>query len=186
MIATTTTFFRRKNEVEEKSWTIPSGGSQTFYVRRSEENGRLLLIANVAGSAYSATAASFAHKDPWKDVQPPLYKPKDRNLAVGRPTVTSVGKDARTVFDDDPTSSWNAGRGPTVWVEVDLGRASTISRITLTPEQSPPTSYAVHQIIGKREDGSEVKLSTVAQNSTTGTPITVIPNCPELGRESKK
>jgi hypothetical protein len=71
------------------------------------------------------------------------------NLALERPVEASAempGEPATAVVDGVLGNVWNAGAGPTQWVEIDLGEAATIGEVRLTVAQHPagPTEHRVH------------------------------------------
>ena len=48
--------------------------------------------------------------------------------------------------DGDPNTAWNSGGGPPAWIELDLKRTVTLSKVRLLVEQSPagPTTHQLY------------------------------------------
>ena len=72
----------------------------------------------------------------------------ERNVAEGQPAVAS-----RSLPDQPPAGAvdgttahwWGAGAGPTQWIEIDLGKPTTVSAVNLIVSQSP-AGQTDHQI----------------------------------------
>ena len=62
--------------------------------------------------------------------------------------------------------TWNAGRHPPAWVEIDFGRDVPITTIRLLPSQSPSPAPTVHRILG-RGNGAMVETLLVELTGST-------------------
>lgn len=84
------------------------------------------------------------------------------NLALKKSVRVSrqlQGNEGQWAVDGDPGTVWNAGDGPTQWIEIDLGAASDIREIRLLTNQYPD-GRTVHRVLGKAPGGSFATLYT--------------------------
>ena len=68
-------------------------------------------------------------------------------LTIIAATVSNGPESAAFVFDHDPQKPWNSGGFAPAWVQLDLGRPTTITKVRLYTAQSPPGPTS-HQILG--------------------------------------
>jgi hypothetical protein len=91
------------------------------------------------------------------------------NLALGRPVkASSALRDApaRQVVDGDPDTIWNAGAGPPAWIEIDLGRVSSIASIRLTVAQDPPGRTRHIVTCRRTSNGPATRLGVLSSDTT--------------------
>jgi hypothetical protein len=84
------------------------------------------------------------------------------NLALKKTVRVSrqlQGNEGQWAVDGDPGTVWNAGDGPTQWIEIDLGAAYDIREIRLLLNQYPD-GRTVHRVLGKGVTGSFALLYT--------------------------
>lgn len=75
-------------------------------------------------------------------------------------------------IDGDPATAWNAGRFAPAWIQVDLGRARSISGVTLAPSQFP-NGTTVHEVWGGTNLNDMRLMRTVSQYTESGRNIPV-------------
>jgi hypothetical protein len=100
------------------------------------------------------------------------------NLALRRPvkaSATLAGSSPSAAVDGDFDTLWNSGGDAPQWIEVEPGGASSIAEIRLTVAQYP-AGPTVHQIYGRRRDGSLVPLHTFRQATQDGAVLTYTPD----------
>jgi hypothetical protein len=73
-------------------------------------------------------------------------------------------------FDGDAATAWNSGGFAPKWIQIDLGRTRSISKIMLTPSQSP-SGATVHEISGGTDLSGMTLLSTINQYTESGRTI---------------
>jgi hypothetical protein len=90
------------------------------------------------------------------------------NLAFRRPVTASTAFEypAENAVDGDPSTTWNSGRWPPAWIEIDLGRAVAVTEIRLTVAQSP-VGVTEHRIWGRAVDAGELVLLGTLSGQTT-------------------
>jgi hypothetical protein len=89
--------------------------------------------------------------------------------ALGRPVKASSAlrdSPARQAVDGDPDTIWNAGAGPPAWVEIDLGRASSIASIRLTVAQDPPGRTRHIVSCRRTSSGAATRLGVLSSDTT--------------------
>jgi hypothetical protein len=90
------------------------------------------------------------------------------NLALAanvRASGALVGEPATHAIDGLPGTTWNSGAGPPQWIEIDLGRPSSIQTIMLTVAQFP--AGATRHVIYVRRSGSNLALVHTFSGETT-------------------
>jgi hypothetical protein len=78
---------------------------------------------------------------------------------------------------DETDELWNAGAGPQQWIEIDLGKPSTITAIRLTVAQYP-AGTTDHQIWARGPSGSLKMIHEFKGNSSDNQILTFEPNPP--------
>jgi hypothetical protein len=135
--------------------TLPHGGEQQFFVKRSSPASDLRIFANSVGMA--ASAFSFASL--------PFFCPPSKpcpNLEVGRiaPVSVTASPDPgglSAVIDRDLKTGWNSGVHPPVTVDLQLPGPMVVTSIELTPNTSC-TGNAHYQVLGFTTAGGQVTL----------------------------
>lgn len=129
-----------------------------FYVLTVRPGQAALLAV-----AYPALLLVLATAGPhWVVPRPPVAEAiVESRLTDGRLVRASraspVGPPGYAV-DGRADSAWNAGTHALAWIEIDLGKPSTITEIRLLVAQSP-TGETHHQVIGISSTGSEHLLA---------------------------
>lgn len=97
--------------------------------------------------------------------------PPPADLARGKAVTASRAESTHppaNVVDGDPGTIWNAGVHPDPipqWVEINLGRPSTIMRLRFTVHQAPP-GETVHTVLGRSYPGGEYRILHVFRGTT--------------------
>lgn len=106
-----------------------------------------------------------------------------RNLALGRPVRASqslVANPPELAVDGNPGTNWISDGGLPQWIEVDLGSASTVTRVELVVSQFPEGS-TVHRVWGRDSSGAERLLGELAGFTRDPDTLTVAPGQPWQG-----
>ena len=77
---------------------------------------------------------------------------------------TYSGSNASYAADGKTSTAWNAGAGPTQWIQYDLGRTAAVRKIRLLPSQSP-NGYTIH-LIEAGQDANNLKIVTSLAGNT--------------------
>jgi hypothetical protein len=85
-----------------------------------------------------------------------------RNATVS--ASATAGSASRITDGSSGSVGWNSGAMAPQWIEIDLGRAEWIRRISLTPIQSP-SGETIHQIVGVRASGEQVILDQTPRST---------------------
>ena len=90
-------------------------------------------------------------------------------LAVAAATASNSTPDTTPALatDGNPNTAWNAGGFAPQWLQLDLGQATTITRVRLRVAQSP-AGTTVHQVWGGATTGSLGLLGTLAGTTQDG------------------
>jgi hypothetical protein len=109
--------------------------------------------------------------------------PYEPDLALGRPATASASFPEfgpERAVDGRGTTEWSAGGPPPQWIEIDLGRPSTITELDLMVFQLT-AGDTVHRVIGRREDGSQETLAEFAGFTQDGGWLVASPPTPWEG-----
>ena len=82
------------------------------------------------------------------------------NLAFGKEVRSSgslSGAGPEGAFDENIATIWNSGNGPPQWIQVDLGAAHEVTRISLIVGQDP-AGGTVHRVLVRSADGSGFRV----------------------------
>lgn len=79
---------------------------------------------------------------------------------------------AEKAVDGIVETYWSSGAFPTQWIRVDLGKAGTVSRVSLIANQTP-NGFTVHKIYASQNVGSNfgTLVYTFSQDTKTGTEL---------------
>jgi hypothetical protein len=104
------------------------------------------------------------------------------NLARGRPVSAPAALPSNPpafAVDCDPQSTWIAGTGPPLWLEIDLGAPSRVVAVRLRVAHTPdgPTAHRVLALTGS----GWVTLADLAATTIDGQVLTVRPPAPVDG-----
>jgi hypothetical protein len=106
------------------------------------------------------------------------------NLAFGKPAKAShslAGQGPELAFDENERSLWNAGAGPTQWIQVDLGAGHDVTKIRLVVAQDPG-GKTVHRVLIRTTSGSSLTLAhTFSGDTLDGQELTFEPAAPLKG-----
>lgn len=69
--------------------------------------------------------------------------------------------DMTKAADGNPNTIWNAGGGPTQWIDIDLGSERMFSILRMLPAQNPPGN-TVHHVWGRNDAGQWFDFGEVA------------------------
>lgn len=106
------------------------------------------------------------------------------NLALGAPaTASAAGADfpPGAAVDGSNESWWSAARGPTAWIEVDLGAPVDVRELRLSISQYP-AGETEHRIFGRATPGGPLTLLDTLRGSTSDPGVLVVtPDTPWPG-----
>jgi hypothetical protein len=89
------------------------------------------------------------------------------NLALGRPATAPAALPANPpslAVDNDPATTWIAGSGPPMWIEIDLGVPADVAEIRLRVAQTPNGATA-HRVLALTGSGWVTVADLVGQTS---------------------
>lgn len=72
--------------------------------------------------------------------------------------------DMTKAADGNPNTIWNAGAGPTQWIDIDLGSERMFSILRMLPSQNP-AGNTVHHIWGRNDAGQWFDFGGVSANT---------------------
>ena len=134
--------------------SIPDHGKWIVRVNRDSPKSVIHLIVNGGGMADSAY--SFGKIE--EVTRPVCVQPA--LLSFKAPVTASVAAGAAAVTDGNKSpGNWNAGAGPHQWVEIDLGSPSTVTHVTLIPEQTDAIQHVKNTIFGVAPDGRRTVIA---------------------------
>lgn len=101
-------------------------------------------------------------------------------LLAGQPPQTRAGSathaigDIRAATDGNPATVWNSGASAPRWIDIDLGSAQRIEKVTLIVEQHP-AGLTRHRVLASSDRASWRQIGQVHQHTKSGDTITVVP-----------
>jgi RHS repeat-associated protein len=156
-------------------------GNQSFYaydakgkrVRRSTPTGSVWQVYGLDGELLAEYAANAAPAQPLKEYG---YRngellvtasPAKLNVAAVNASATNGADAPALAVDGNEATSWIAGGFPTQWIELDLGQASSVTKLRLKVNQTPDGA-TTHQIAGGTTQGTLAPLATLSGTTQTG------------------
>jgi F5/8 type C domain-containing protein/cellulase (glycosyl hydrolase family 5) len=107
------------------------------------------------------------------------------NLALGKAASASsalAGAPAANAIDGNNGTVWNAGAGPTQWIEIDLGEPERVIALRLIVAQSP-SGTTKHQVYVRGHEGDLQLVHTFEGPTTDGDLLEFIPDVPPEGAQ---
>ena len=101
----------------------------------------------------------------------------EKNIVPGKPVTASRNLNTnlpKMAIDSKFDTWWGAGAFAPQWIEINLEGYYTITKIKLTPSQSP-SGDTVHRILGRGVDGKYHILHTFEQFTQDGMQLQVTP-----------
>ena len=133
-----------------------------------------------AENAINTTLSPAERPDPCVTRDFPFLR---QNLALGAKVTASssvAGQGSKLAIDGDPGTSWVSGKAPPGWIEISLGRPSTIETIRLTVNQSPP-GRTVHTVSAGGSHASLEKVHVFDGATKYGDLLSWTPSAPLTG-----
>jgi hypothetical protein len=78
---------------------------------------------------------------------------------------SSSGAPPALAVDGDPNTAWNSGGGPPAWIELDLKRTVTLSKVRLLVEQTPAGS-TTHQLYFGPSPAPAALIATLSSSTS--------------------
>jgi hypothetical protein len=107
----------------------------------------------------------------------------ETNLAAGKQVKSSAflpDQPPSNAVDNAPETIWSSGAGSVQWIEIDLGKPSTITAIRLTVSQYP-AGGTTHQVWVRGPTGSLEMVHSFKGNTTDGQILEFTPGSPLEG-----
>jgi hypothetical protein len=133
-----------------------------------------------ADGAINTVLSPLERPDPCVAASFPFLK---ENIALGakaRASASLEGEGPGRAIDGKRETSWVSGQSPRQWIEIDLGKASTIEELRLYVNQSP-AGRTIHRITGGPTRDSLMALHTFDGSTTFGDELTWTPSSPLTG-----